>query len=358
MCTSFSLCFCIFRTKEDFAKVILAKLSATAYNEKKQAERKRFAMNRRRGYLLLGLTALIFSTTEVALKGVGDAFSPMQLTAERVLIGGLFLLPFALSQLRRAGIRLSGRDFRLFAAMGLLTAMHLSLMQLAVVHADASAVATIYSGNPVFAIFFAHFLLHEPLRRNHLLALGFEVVGILFILNPAQLEMSATGFALTLSSSALYALYGTWSKRHVARYGSAVLTSFNLLFGGTELLALLLLCRLPAVAALCGQLGLSVFANVSLLTGFTPHTAAVLLYVGVVVAGAGNLLMVQVARDTSATESSFFYLVKPILSAIIAAAVLHETISPHRILGIAFFTAASLCVVVPLLREVRRAGAR
>lgn len=310
--------------------------------------------NRKRGYLLLGLTALIFSTTEVALKGVGDAFSPMQLTAERVLIGGHFLLPFALRQLRRAGITLHARDFRLFAAMGLLTALHLSLMQLAVVHADASAVATIYSGNPVFAIFFAHFLLGEPLRRNHLLALGFEVVGILFILNPAQLEMSAAGFALTLASSALYALYGTWSKRHVARYGSAVLTGFNLLFGGTELLALLLLCRLPFAASLCTRMGLSVFANVTLFTGFTPRTALVLGYVGIVVAGMGNLLMVQVARDTSATESSFFYLVKPILSAFIASVLLHETISTHRMLGIAFFTAASLCVVVPLLRELKR----
>lgn len=315
-------------------------------------------MNRKRGYLLLGLTALIFSTTEVALKGVGDAFSPMQLTAERVLIGGLFLLPFALRQLRRAGITLRARDFRLFAAMGLLTALHLSLMQLAVVHADASAVATIYSGNPVFAIFFAHFLLGEPLRRNHLLALSLEVIGILFILNPAQLEMSAVGFVLTLSSSALYALYGTWSKRHVARYGSAVLTSFNLLFGGAELLVLLLLCRLPFAAALCTRMGLSVFANVTLFTGFTLRTALVLGYVGIVVAGAGNLLMVQVARDTSATESSFFYLVKPILSAFIASALLHETISVHRMIGIAFFTAASLCVIVPLLCELRRESAK
>ena len=53
-------------------------------------------MNRKRGYLYILLAAMIFSTTEVALKGLGGVFAPMQITVERVLIGALFLLPFAL----------------------------------------------------------------------------------------------------------------------------------------------------------------------------------------------------------------------------------------------------------------------
>ena len=53
-------------------------------------------MNRKRGYLYILLAAMIYSTTEVALKGLGGVFAPMQITVERVLIGALFLLPFAL----------------------------------------------------------------------------------------------------------------------------------------------------------------------------------------------------------------------------------------------------------------------
>ena len=58
-------------------------------------------MNRKRGYLYILLAAMIYSTTEVALKGLGGVFAPMQITVERVLIGALFLLPFALRSLRR-----------------------------------------------------------------------------------------------------------------------------------------------------------------------------------------------------------------------------------------------------------------
>ena len=52
-------------------------------------------MNRKRGYLYILLAAMIFSTTEVALKGLGGVFAPMQITVERVLIGALFLPPCA-----------------------------------------------------------------------------------------------------------------------------------------------------------------------------------------------------------------------------------------------------------------------
>ena len=311
-------------------------------------------MNRKRGYVLLALTALIFSTTEVALKGVGDVFSPMQLTVERMLIGGVFLLPFALRQLRHDGIRLAGKDFRLFAAMGFLTVLYFSLMQIGIVHSDASAVATIYSGNPVFAVFFAHFLLHEPLHRNHIAALVLEVIGILFILNPTKLEMSLTGFVLTILSTAFYALYGTLGKIHVPHYGSAGLTSFNLLFGGLEMLVILWLGKLPAAAALYHRMGLGLFADVSLSAGFSLRSALVLLYVGVVVVGAGNLLLVQVAWDTSATESSFIYLFKPVLATVFAALLLHESISVNRMIGIAFFVAASVCVSIPVFCELYR----
>ena len=64
-------------------------------------------MNRKRGYLYILLAAMIYSTTEVALKGLGGVFAPMQITVERVLIGALFMLPFALRSLRRTARGLS-----------------------------------------------------------------------------------------------------------------------------------------------------------------------------------------------------------------------------------------------------------
>ena len=190
-------------------------------------------MNRKRGYLYILLAAMIYSTTEVALKGLGGVFAPMQITVERVLIGALFLLPFALRSLRRNAIRLTRSDWSYFALLGFLTVtLHMSLLQMAVLHMDASATSIIYSGNPVFALAAAHLILHEPLKRNHLVAIGVELIGILFILNPAKLEVSPRGFAEILTATVLFAMYGTLCKLRIPRLGGLVITTFNMVLGG------------------------------------------------------------------------------------------------------------------------------
>ena len=312
-------------------------------------------MNRKRGYLYILLAAMIYSTTEVALKGLGGAFAPMQITVERVLIGALALLPFALREMRQRGIRLTRSDWRYFALLGFLTVtLHMSLLQMAVLHMDASATSIIYSGNPVFAVAAAHFLLHEPLKKNHLIAIGIEVVGILLILNPAKLEVSPRGFLEILSATVLFAMYGTLCKLRIPKLGGLVITTFNMVLGGLELLALLLLGRLPAVGAVYRSLGLDIFADVPFFTGFTPLSTLLLCYVGIFCAALGFLLTAKITEYTSATEASFVYLIKPVLATLLAVAVFHETISVNRMLGIACFLAASLCVSVPVLRELRQ----
>ena len=311
--------------------------------------------NRKKGYLLILFSALIFSTTEIGLKLLGGAFAPMQLTCERVLIGGFFVLPFALREIREKNIRLDRSDWAYFAKLGFLTVtLHMSLLQMAVLHMDASATAAIYSTNPIFSIIAAHFLLHEPIRRNHVIAISMEFIGILLILNPTQLEVSLRGFFEMLFGTIFFALYGTLCKFRMKRLGSVVISCFNMLLGGGELLILLLLGKIPAVAALFRRCGLELFANISLTAGFTLRSTLLLLYVGIFCAGLGFLFMAKITEYTSAIEASFIYLFKPIFAAIFAVLVFREVISINRAVGIAFFVAASLCVSIPALREMKK----
>ena len=311
--------------------------------------------DRKRGYLYILLAAMLYSTTEVVLKGLGGAFAPMQVTVERVLLGAAALMPFALNDLKKRNIRLTRSDYGYFALMGFLTVLlHMSLLQMAVLHMDASATSIIYSGNPMFAVAAAHVILHEPLRKNHLLAIALEVVGILFILNPAHMEISLRGFLEIITATLLFALYGTFCKLRVSRLGGIVIADFNILLGGLEMLAVLLLGKIPAVAAAMRAVGLDLFAEVPFFTGFTLKSTLLLCYAGVFCAGLGFVLTAKITEYTSATEASFIYLIKPILATILAAVVYQEFISVNRMVGIAFFVAASLCVSVPVLREMRR----
>ena len=189
--------------------------------------------DRKRGYLYILLAAMLYSTTEVALKALGGAFAPMQVTVERVLLGAAALMPFALNDLKKRDIQLTKADWGYFTLLGFLTVtLHMSLLQMAVLHMDASATSIIYSGNPVFAVALAHFILHEPLKKNHLLAIGVELVGILFILNPAHLEISLRGFLEIITATLLFATYGTLCKLRLPRLGALVITTFNMLIGG------------------------------------------------------------------------------------------------------------------------------
>ena len=180
------------------------------------------------------------------------------------------------------------------------------------------------------------------------------MIGILFILNPAKLEVSPRGFAEILTATILFAMYGTLCKLRIPRLGGLVITTFNMVLGGLELLALLLLGHIPAVGALYRSLGLDIFADVPFFTGFTLRSALLLCYVGVFCAAIGFLLTAKITEYTSATEASFVYLIKPVLATLLAVVCFHEAISVNRMIGLVFFLAASLCVSVPVLREMRR----
>lgn len=133
--------------------------------------------DRKRGYLYILLAAMLYSTTEVALKALGGAFAPMQVTVERVLLGAAALMPFALNDLKKRDIQLTKADWGYFTLLGFLTvtAAHVAFADGGAAHGRLSY-TIIYSGNPVFALALAHFILHEPLKKNHLLAIGVELV--------------------------------------------------------------------------------------------------------------------------------------------------------------------------------------
>lgn len=312
-------------------------------------------MNRKRGYLLILLAAAIYSTTEVSLKLLTTRLAPMQLTAERVLIGALVLMPFALKTLKERGVKLTRSDWLYLFFVGFVAvSVQMVFLQLAVMRIDASVAATLYSGSPVVSILLAHFILHEPLRKHHLAALGLMLLGILAILDVKNLSLDLVGFACIMISTVAFGAYSTLCKLRMARLGGVTVSSFALLIGALQMLAALLLGRIEPIAAFYERIGLGIFARVPLLSGFTPATVLALFYVGAIVAGVGFFLTAQITQDTSATEASFVYLLKPIFATAIAFVVLREPILSNRIVGIVFYTASSLCVAIPTLREIKK----
>lgn len=307
------------------------------------------------GYVYIVLCATIFSFMEVVLKFTSGLFYPMQITMLRFLLGGTVLLPFALRSIRAHGARFTRRDAGFFALLGFLfVCIAMTFYQMAVIRAPASVVAVLFSCNPIFITVLAGLILHEPVRKNHILALCLEILAVFIIVDPLHARLDAVGVVFALLSAALFALYSVFGKKRAARFGGIAVTSLCSLFGGTELLILLLFGKTSAGAALFGRLGLALYVDVPLLSSLTAAALPWLLYLGAVNTGLGFVLHMLAMEKTSAQTASLIFFLKPMLAPLFALAVLREEIRLNMWLGILCFLVGSGIAIIPGILEANR----
>lgn len=310
------------------------------------------------GCLYIALATLIFSTMEVVLKmpAVSGAFHPMQITMERFLLGGLCLIPIAAYLLKKKGKKLSAADLRYFAFTGFLNIpLGMVLFQLAITYGQANIVAVLFSGNPIFVTILAFFLLHEAIHWNNILALVFEIFGIIAIINPfGGTDVNPTSVVLVILSAVFFALYAVMGKKKTAEVGSIVVTCCSFLFGTLELFLLLILGHTAIGASLYSAVGLDIFCNVPFFQGLTAKSLPYFLFVGIINSAAGYVFHMLAIEKTSATHGSLVFFFKPILAPIVAALVLGEAITLPIIIGISMFLTGSLLGILPTAFRARK----
>lgn len=313
-------------------------------------------MNRSRsGYIFIVLCAVIFSTMEVMLKTVHGVFAPMQITCLRFLVGGVLLIPFAMRSIRKKNAVLTRKDLGFFACAGFLcVVIAMSLYQMSVTYTRASIVAVIFSCNPIFVTVLAHFLLHEDIHKNHIIALILELTAALIIIDPIHASIDPTGALLAILSAAMFSFYSVFGKKRTPRFGGIAVTCLSFLFGATELVALLLFGRTAAGASLYGALGLKIFIDVPLFENIPLSALPALLYICCINSAAGFVCHMMAMEKTSAQEASLIFFLKPIIAPIFALIFLKEEIPLNMIVGIVCFLAGSLCAILPGILAQRK----
>ena len=313
-------------------------------------------MNRSRsGYIFIVLCAVIFSTMEVMLKTVHGVFAPMQITCLRFLVGGVLLIPFAMRSIRKKNAVLTRKDLGFFACAGFLcVVIAMSLYQMSVTYTRASIVAVIFSCNPIFVTMLAHFLLHEEIHKNHVIALTLELTAALIIIDPVHASLDPTGALLAILSAAMFSFYSVFGKKRTPRFGGIAVTCLSFLFGATELVALLLFGRTAAGASLYGALGLKIFIDVPLFENIPLSALPALLYICCINSAAGFVCHMMAMEKTSAQEASLIFFLKPIIAPIFALIFLKEEIPLNMIVGIVCFLAGSLCAILPGILAQRK----
>lgn len=309
----------------------------------------------KKGYIYIALTTIIFSTMEIALKLVAGAFNPIQLTCTRFLIGGLFLIPFALNTLHKNKTKILLKDLGFFAFLGLLgIVISMGLYQLAVQNTAASVVAVLFSCNPVFVTILAFFILKESIKKNNVLALILEIIGSIIIINPMNTYLKPLGIIFTIASTITFALYGVSGKKKCAKYGGVVVTCFGFLFGSLEMLILIGMTHIQGISSMLISHNLKLFANIPLLTGYSLKTLPIALYIFIINTGVGFACYFKAMEETSAHETSLVFFFKPILAPILSLIILSENIPVNMVIGILFILAGSMSSILPNLIGERK----
>lgn len=291
---------------------------------------------------------------EIALKLSSSSFNPIQLTFLRFCIGSIILIPLALKGLKKREYRLCAGDFAFFALSGFIcVVVSMVLYQLAILHAPASVVAVLFSCNPVFVILFAFLMLREKIYKHTLVSLLFSAAGLIVIMNPFNMPASAAGITLTLLAAVTFALYSVSGRGRSERYGGLALTCFSFIFGSVEMLILILLTKITAVASFLCAAGLGEFAGIPLLSGIGPQNLVSLIYIGVCVTGLGYAFYFLAMEATNAATASLVFYIKPALAPILALIILHEPLTLNMVAGIFLMVAGSLINFVPSALQAR-----
>lgn len=276
--------------------------------------------------LYIMISALLFSTMEVALKIAGSDLDAFQLTFLRFIIGGLFLLPFAWVRIKKKNIVIRRNDYLYMLLLGIICIpFSMVFFQLGVENSNASTAAVIFCINPMFTIFFAHFVTEEKLSRNKIISIAIGIVGIVFMIGPWNIQVgdSFLGASYSILAAVLFGLYSALGRRSVHRLGGLPQTAISFLLGSVAMVPLMFLLNKPIIS------------------GIALENLPVLFYVGIMVTGLGYLCYFMAMEYGDAATASIVFFIKPGLAPIIAVLILREVINLNGFLGIILVFAGS-----------------
>lgn len=282
------------------------------------------ATSRRGAALALIVTIVLWAYSWVVMKQALAYAGPFDFAALRYLLGALVLL--AALALTRQTLRPPPLLPTVLIGLCQTTAFQ-GLEQLALVGGGAGHVALLAYTMPFWAVLLAWLILHERPTRRHGLGVLLAALGLVCIIEPWHGLGNATSTALAIAGGAAWAGGTVLSKRLFRQHAVSALslTAWQMLAGGVVLgLVALMVPQRPMV--------------------WNGALAAALAYSVLMASSLAWWLWSIVLRRLPTTVASVGSLGVPVLSVLLAWAILHERPSPMEGLGIALVL-LGLCAV-------------
>lgn len=279
----------------------------------------------KKAYGFVVLTALLFSTMEVACKVAGNDLDPFQLTFLRFLIGGLILLPFGITEMKKKEIKLNRKDLLNLLCVGTIgIPVSMVLFQIGIMNCNASSASVMFSVNPLFTMVCAHLLTNEKVTKYRLAALAVGIIGLFFIIRPWDVQEGNTAYGTVclLLAAITFGFYTVAGKITSQKIGSVAQAAISFLMGSVVLLVVIIIAGKPVFDGIADNI-------------------PIVLYTGIFITGLGYYFYFTSIKLSDATTGSFAFFLKPALAPIIAVIVLGETILWNTFVGIGIILIAS-----------------
>lgn len=262
------------------------------------------------------VTILIWAYSWIVMKQVLQHAGPFQFAALRYVLGALVL--FAVLLVTRQSLR--PPTLLLTALIGLCqTAAFQGLGQWALVEGGAGRIALLAYTMPFWAVLLAWVVLREKPSSRHWAGIGLAAIGLVCIIEPWRNMGSTVSTLLAIAAGAAWAMGTVLSKRMFQRHAPSPLnlTAWQMLFGALALCVLALLTPQRPISwswSFIGGLAYSVVLASSMAWGLW-------------------LIVLQRLPTAVASLSS---LGVPIVSVLLAWAILHERPTMMEGVGIVF----------------------
>jgi len=284
---------------------------------------KEMSSGKKRAFLFLAAGALSFGSASILVKLC--AYPAAAIACLRILLAGLLLTPLCLPSLRELLRERGPRGYLSLLVPGLLLGAHFQLWTLGIKQTTVAGGTLIFSLNPVFFALFAALAEGKRISLHTALSLALIFLGGVWLIAVSQARLGRLGDLLCFASMLLFVAYLLVSRR--ASRGLPHLTYIHVLYLWGGLLTLPVLAvrgdfgRLPLgdTGSLLALLGLVLFPT---LIGHTSENYGV--------------------RYFSPLTVSFFTLAEPVLSSLLAAALLREVPDPRVLPAYLLFFSATV----------------
>jgi len=267
------------------------------------------------------LVVIFWGASFIAIKVAVQESSPAAVIWLRFLISLLCLFPIIWKKgLLHIGGWKNVAEYTLLGFLGV--SLHQWLQSNGLVTSQASTTSWIVSTIPVFMVLFGWLFLKEKLEKIGFLGMALAILGVLLIVSNGHIGglfqngFGAPGDILVLLSAPNWAIYSILLRKTLQRESALKGTFFTILFGW-------LISSVPFIFEKGWQL--------------IPHLTfsgwASILYLGIFCTFLAYVFYYDAVQNLSSASVGVYLFIEPIATMLIAAVLLHETITWISIVG-------------------------